>query len=119
MHPSARTLTMLSSLALVSSSVSDAALDAALAAERAAARGHAEPGQPVPGCLGCESATMASTSGATMCEPHREAFAALDAAREFLRAQPLPAVLQKPDAPRGPNRAQRRRAMFARRNGRA
>lgn len=74
--------------------------------------------EPVRGCLGCESATMESVEPRA-CEWHERAHVAAEAAREALRMQPLPAVLQKPDAPRGPNRAQRRRAMFARRNGRA
>lgn len=68
------------------------------------------PVAPVPGkgCPGCAAATQASPAP-TLCEPCRAIAAALDVLRERLRTQPLPAALQKPTAPRGPNRAQRRR----------
>ena len=79
-------------------------------AERTAAR------VPGKGCPGCAAATQASPVP-TMCEPCRATADALDVVRERLRAQPLPAALQKPGTPHGPNRAQRRAAAFRGRRG--
>lgn len=73
---------------------------------------------PADVCPGCAAATRESP-GPTMCEPCRAIVAALDAARERLRAQSQPpAVFQKPATARGPNRAERRAAMFVRTTGR-
>lgn len=112
MHRHLRTLTALSGLAL---SVNISSAVAERAAERERPPRH---WQPVPGCVGCEVATVERLL-ATPCEEHREFFARVDAelaaARERLDPpQPLRIAPPMPAAPHGPNRAQRRAAMFAR-----